>query len=487
MVEVTGTKEVALILFPVKQRDGKIIYYCSDFSEDLGSGNAGDVYKGYRCDLKGPNGFLQPCEINKSAIVIAENAPSVAIKVYKNGQIPSLYRLTRGTALFTIDDRAVLIMPLIDGFDIKPDIEENPQIKNMTFFQAVDVVWQLVIGLNQLHYRNSSGPPVVHGDINGANVKIRMVNEKFEVFYLDDDYYKPILPIPQIPQGTLEHLALEVLDGYYSEASDFYALTPLLYSLFGARNPFTKIFKFRDDHPLMDKEDLVRHFTAIGFCSEGLFQHFKIKPNDAICDLLEQFLKRMSAREKEQRASSGAILEFFTALRQWCLHENPKEAEYYHLRLAIAANDTSWLTNHEQRNLFFSLEDNIQERLIHLMNFQVRMQLFHQITQLSLSLKSVSYQQLLKTLLLDIARQRQANPPSCFSSIFKSKVTGKELTWLLYCFEHDSAEFFSPHAAKFRKTLQACNDKEIGSLIFGVIETMQKNALESQKVTSALS
>lgn len=49
-------------LFPVKQSNGTISYYCSDFSEELGH----QVYKGYPCSLNQPAASgLTPSRIEK--------------------------------------------------------------------------------------------------------------------------------------------------------------------------------------------------------------------------------------------------------------------------------------------------------------------------------------------------------------------------------------------------------------------------------------
>lgn len=461
-------------IFPIKKRNGESSYeyYFCDFTETLGIGTTADVYKGYSCSLNSSQTITCLSKVNLSDITIREKP--VAIKLYKNGHTPSPYRVKKNSVQMSINGRAVLITPFIDGFDIKPESVQNPDIAQFTFFQAVDLAWQFVIGLNQLHYLNNSGIPTVHGDISGSNVKIRKNGDQYEGFYVDDDFSKPISLTPQIVQGSPEHIALEVLDGQYSDSSDFYALTPLLYSLFGALNPFKKIFQFRDSHPLMTKEDKIRQYTAIGFCSEGLFKHFTPKPDASICRLLEGFLKKMAAREKLQRPTSNAILEFFTALRQHCLVEDTSEKNFNFLRLVIASNDDNWLKSEEQQTLFFSLERNIQNRLMDLMSPKICRDLFV-ICQKNNQSEITSY--LLKIILFDLAHQERWGLFSCFGFLFKPTVSQNDLKWLLWCYEHKSPVFFSPQSSAIRVNLEKCKDSELYPFISAAIEELKGKCL----------
>ncbi|ASQ44898.1 protein kinase domain-containing protein [Legionella clemsonensis] len=468
-------------LFPVVQRDGSILYFFSDFSEMLGQGSSADVYKGYQCDLKISQKITSPSSIGREDVIVQENSP-VAIKIYKPGHAPSPYRIIeRASSLIEVEGRAVLIMKFIDGFHINPDSDDNPQLKHLTFFQAVDTIWQLIIALNQLHYNNTSGPSVVHGDIKGTNLKIKLLKEgasdkgsvkvKIEVFYLDDDYSKPILAMPQIIQGTPEHFAQEILDGHYSEASDFYALGPLLLSILGAKNPFKDILAFRDANPFIDFRLLVRHYAEIGYNTEGLFSHFTHdKPNAFICQLLKDFVLKMVAREKEQRPAPDAVLEFFTALRQWCLFsERNEETNFYLLRMMIAANHSLWLRDKTMQQLFFSLDENLQHRLIGLMTVEEK----HQLYKLGNANNAV-LNDLVKLCLRPLTETRQS------SLFFTPVLTQKALKWLLLCFEKRNWQaFFSPQQFELRETLNSV-PHEIAPLVKTIVEQLTKEKLQTQ-------
>ncbi|CEK11939.1 protein kinase domain-containing protein [Legionella hackeliae] len=473
-------------VFPVTQSNGKIIYFFSDFSETLGSGGSADVYKGYRCELKNPKAITGPSVIDINDVIIQHNNP-VAIKLYKPGYTPSPYRKSSNSYLpLEVRGRMVLIMKFVEGFHINPAIDDNPEIKSMTFFQAVDAAWQLVIGLNPLHYRNSKGTSVVHGDIKGSNVKIKIVKEapsddhkpaktKIDVEYLDDDYSKPILAIPQIVQGTPEHLALELLDGDYSELSDFYALGPLLLSIFGAKNPFKTMLEFRDNHPAMGYEGLVKHYAELGYNPEGLFGHFKEVLDNSLCELLKKFLLQMVAREKALRPSSDAILEFFTALRQKCLFtEQGEDASVFSLRMRIAAGEATWLEDKSQRQLFYSLDQTVQNRLIHLLGPQKSFCFYELCTQ-DKALNQEGISNLIRVLLKQLIENKQFNNSvSQSQSFFKSPVMQKELQWLLSCYEEKNWEaFFSKQGDVFKNTLKQA-PQEIIPLITIVVEQLTK-------------
>ncbi|KTD07430.1 protein kinase domain-containing protein [Legionella jamestowniensis] len=488
MGDIQSNKDVSSPrLFPVLQQDGTILYFFSDFSEMLGQGASADVYKGYQCNLKTSQKITNPLSIGKDDVIVQENKP-VAIKIYKPGHAPSPYRITQpASSLIEVEGRAVLIMKFIEGFHINPDSDDNPQLKQLTFFQAVDTIWQLIVALNQLHYNNTSGPSIVHGDIKGTNVKIKLIKEektseshgpvkvKIEVAYLDDDYSKPILAMPQIIQGTPEHFAQELLDGYYSEVSDFYALGPLMLSILGAKNPFKDMLAFRDANPSIDSRLLIRHYAQIGYNTEGLFSHFtNDKPNTFICQLLKAFILKMVAREKAQRPSPDAVLEFFTALRQWCLYSHRKEETNFHLlRMMIAANNSLWLCDKAMQQLFFSLDENLQHRLVGLMSQEER----HHLYSFSKANNTV-LNDLVKLCLRPLIEARQA--PSFFTP---PTLTQKALKWLLLCFEkRDWQAFFSPQQYELREVLNSSIPHEIEPLITNVVEELKKEMLQAKNL-----
>lgn len=481
-----SSESSSCILFPVKKQNGTIDYYISDYSERLG----GSVYKGYQCTLKMDDKSLVPRRIKKEEVIIDE-ARQVAIKIY-NGeqQHPSLYQFYASEiAVLNIEGKDALIMDFIDGVHIYPDANENPKLRQLTFPQAADIAWQLILGLNHMHYRNTSGPSIVHGDIKGENIKIQIkeinINgirqNKIDALYLDPDYAKPIVNYPQCSEGTLEHLAIEILDGYYSEASDFFALSPLLLSLFGALNPLRKIIEFRNGHTHMDQAELVKQYRNIDFCSEGLFECFEKKPDPFICKLIERFISQMGAKHKNDRPSPDAILEFFTALRQLTLTNSlTEDAEIYLLRLQIAAKDKSWLKEKKYQIIFNHLDENLQDRLIGLMDFNQRGHLYRvsQDNQASSSLVAKLRKNITAHL---IKKNSTLEQPSLFSTLFRSPVTPKELSWLLHCYEHNNyTEFYSPAKEKMRNKLLHCTENSIAPLISIATEDLGK-ALELSK------
>ncbi|KTD63906.1 protein kinase domain-containing protein [Legionella spiritensis] len=464
-------------LFSVQQKSGEITCFFSDFSQLLGTGEAGDVYKGYRCSPKEARADHGHCRINESELTVFKDQP-VAIKSYKEGKMPSAYQVARTSiATFDLEDRTVLIMEFLDGFQIAPDFTDNKEISRFTFLQTVDVAWQLVLGLNQLHYRNTSWIPVVHGDVSGSNIKIKKRTEKsIDVHFLDYDYTKPISSIPQQPQGTPEFIALEVLDGYYSEASDFYALTPVLLSLFGAKNPLQKMFDYRDAHTDMAVEDLIKRYTDIGFCSEGMFSQFKPEPPLHICKLLDNFIKKMGAKDKHSRPSPEAILEFFTSLRQWCLanEAGDVDTEYYLLRLGIASNNEHWLREERYLTLFAELPENMQERLIDLMSPEHYTCLYK---WLSLHYQDCNILPRLEKIITSALMEKSTTikTPSKLHGMFKAPVTQKEISWLLTCFANrDETGFFLPESRTCRKKLEQCKEPDLAPLISALMYGLQQ-------------
>lgn len=475
-------KSSSFTLFPVTQQNGTVVYYASDFSQELGS----SVYKGHQCTLIDNEPIdLKPRRVNKEELIIDEKKP-VSIKLYDDKQHPSPFQFYASQrARLNIEGRDVLIMDYIDGFHIYPDSSDNPELNQLTFFQAVDVSWQLILRLNQLHYNNTSGPSIVHGDIHGENVKIKMnaiidaeeKRYKFEVSYLDLDYAKRIIGRPQIPQGTPEHIALEILQGDYSESSDFFALAPLLLSIFGAKNPLKKIIEFRNKNPDMKSDKLIRAFRELGFCSEGLFEHFDNKPNPFICELIKKFILKMGEKNKENRPSPDAILEFFTALRQLLLidegAENDKDC--FILRLCIAAKEDNWLTEKKYQNLFFNLDESLQNRLITLMNPSQCVFLY------KIAQEKQAPASLVNQLRHPIAAYLTEyihflERPSYSRLLFFSSITQHDLQWLLNCYEqNDPAVFYSAKHEKQRKKLESCTEKNLAPFISIIAEGIKSD------------
>ena len=424
-----------------------------------------------------------PSRVNEEDICIDEKHP-VAVKVYEPGQHPSPYQFySSELAVFNIEERDVLIMDFIDGFHINPDLNDTTELRKLTFAQAADIAWQLIIGLNHFHYNNISGPAMVHGDVKGDNIKVRIKEVvvdgikryKIDTFYLDCDYVKLIQDNPQRSQGTAEHLPIEVLDGYYTEAGDFFSLSPVLLSLFGAHNPLRTILQFRNSHLHMEVPDLVRHYQDIGFCTDGLFEHFDEKPEQTITQLLEQFIGQMSEKNKANRPAPDVILEFFTALRQLTLVEkSSKERDIYLLRLYIAAHHEDWLNEKKYQNLFLQLDEHLKVRLILLMNLKQSIHLY----QLMRDNKEAK-------IVIDKVRQNIANhleiysrsltKPSLLRSFFLHPVKQKEIQWLLNCYKtNDSSEYYSSSNDKLRQRLLSCSEKELSPLIIILSECFTK-------------
>ena len=459
-------------------------------SEELG----GSVYKGYQCELVSDATSLTPCRIKKEEVRIDKKRP-VAIKFYDAGQHPSPYQFySSEIAVLKIEGQEVLIMDFIEGFHIHPDAQHNPQLKQLTFLQSVDIIWQLILGLNHLHYRNTSGPAITHGDVKGENVKIRILEnsagqhqgKKIDVFYLDPDYAKPITRHPQCSQGTLEYLALEILEGYYSEGSDFFALSPLLLSVLGAHNPLQKIIEYRNNHPKMGDAELVKNYRNIGFCTDGLFGHFEKKPEPFICELIERFIVQMGAKAPKNRPLPDAILEFFTALRQFCLLSDLGEnTEFYLIRLCIAANDGSWLKINKYQTLFINADENLQDRLIALMDTNQLTQLYKVLWEHNQT--SPLIPKIRNNIAHYLAEKSQVlEKPSLISAFFNPPVTQKELNWLLQCYkQQDSAEFSSPAKVKMRAKLERCSEGDIASLITMVTDGLTNLSPVVQSTISA--
>jgi serine/threonine protein kinase len=472
--EDTTTPKTHGTLFPIDLSNGARSYFYCDFSDLIGFGSSGDVYKGYRCSFINPKAkissaaHINPCELN-----IDLNKP-VAIKIYKTTQLPLYPQINHDSiAVVDVQGRVVQIMNYIDGFHIDPDRENNPELLKFTFLQTVDLAWQLVLGLDLLHSQKVTRQGLVHGDMNGFNIKIHKVSDtKTNVFYLDFDFVKPISSSIQIPQGTPEHSAIEILSGIYSEDTDFYALTPILYTIFGATNPLQKILQYRDTHPHVSNKNLIKKYSQIGFCSAGLFSHFDPKPEQTVLDLLSQFMQHMGNKEKQNRPKPNAILEFFTALRQWCLANasplnvtNSKEQISYLMRLYIASDNEQWLYEKKLFSAFTQLPENSQTRLINLMSIKHKALLYKNLLEQSLC------EELLENLKSDIYNgliqlSKTVKKPSWISLLFTPQISAQDISWLAQCFtQHDFTSYFSRKNKITTEMIEQIKQPELRALV----------------------
>lgn len=64
-------KSSSFTLFPVTQHNGTVVYYASDFSQELGH----SVYKGHQCTLIDNEPVdLKPRRVNKEELIIDEKS-----------------------------------------------------------------------------------------------------------------------------------------------------------------------------------------------------------------------------------------------------------------------------------------------------------------------------------------------------------------------------------------------------------------------------
>lgn len=204
------------IIFPTKKVDGSIAYYASSYQEPIDVESR--IYKGYRCQLKDNESKLETAQaLAQSDIILDKNKP-VAIKFYEDETKMAVYPQYApviGTA--AVEGEVCKIMELVDGFHLLHGADD---LKSLTFYQAVDIAWQCLQLLNSLHYQNTKGVSIVHGDLNGRNIKIRKIkgseeNAQYEVVLIDFDNAVVISDKPKPAFGTKEHTApaLRAMEG----------------------------------------------------------------------------------------------------------------------------------------------------------------------------------------------------------------------------------------------------------------------------------
>lgn len=280
-------------------------YYAIDLETILGSGAHGAVYKAYKIDpITG---------------TINTEFPYAAKKIMRNNfkeheaQIHSKYY--KSEAPLKIDNNVFLITEYIPGETLRFNGRVNDAIKKISFSKRCDIAFQISLWLNLFHHAGTQrGAPIIHGDIKGWNIHVDISTEPYNIFLFDFGHSRTAsddsnsLLDTDYRVGTRGSMAPEININKIGLKSDIYSLAPVLLHLFNAI-PFKK-YDF----------DLAPYFTS--YDDEDLLDQVDGIPENPVINIrmvLKNFLSRTYTANYYTRPNSDELLQFFTALKNYCL------------------------------------------------------------------------------------------------------------------------------------------------------------------------
>jgi serine/threonine protein kinase len=281
----------------------------------IGRGSYGNVYKGYPVDaLSG--------QLIKNKVL--------AIKIYKgshdlNPQEARFFgSYYGGCDLMKDGEDMYMVMTYLPGENIMDEINNkkswlNVEISKLQFNLRIDVICNIMMAINIIHHRTpNTGEALVHGDINGSNIKVHIDPDtnKVDVYIVDFGLAQVIEDDPKKMQatdmtGTPLFMPNEVVEHEVRGIkSDIYALTPIFASILGAENPFSMRRQLR----YFDRE-----YYKTPYDFTGIFSKLDVPeyPFD-IKTLIVTFLTFMQEVNPNNRPDSDDALKFFVTLNKMC-------------------------------------------------------------------------------------------------------------------------------------------------------------------------
>tara|TARA_R110000868_G_scaffold350501_3_gene611722 strand:+ start:2003 stop:3376 length:1374 start_codon:yes stop_codon:yes gene_type:complete len=312
----------------------------------LGRGSYGNVYQAYPVD---PD----------TGKLIREK--KLAVKIYKGTRhvkeseaifFNSYYA---GCELISTQQDMYMVMAYLPGHNLMVNTKNNSssllnvEISQFSFAKRVDLVSNIMMAINLVHHNTpNTGNALIHGDINGSNIKMHYdeATGKIDVYIVDFGLSEKIDDDPNKMQvsdmdGTPLFMANEIVEhDRHGIKSDIYALTPVFAAIFGASNVFSFKNKMRYYEPAYYK-------TPYDF--SGMFLDYPMPAYPLDLEVyIKKFLGRMQSEDFESRPDSDDTLRFFTTLNKLCITyaADPEDQDIYACgaKLAILA-DGLWRDN----------------------------------------------------------------------------------------------------------------------------------------------
>ena len=297
-----------------------ITHYAVKKNKIEGEGKFGEVRKAYPFNIA-------TNEINQSqpfAVKIFKNANEFNRNeaVYFNNKSARIENIVRNKNEILVFMEYLpgkeLIKETVNPATDLTDKKVHDIISKLSFQQRIQLISCICLSINLIHHNTpTTGSALIHADIKGSNIKIKLDLQKgvFHVYIMDFGLSEKIIDDPSIQndssmRGTTEYSPYEIFADTRGIKSDIYSLVPLFLFILGAKNPFSA----RDNLDINDFD-----YPSTGYVFDGIFSDC-ILPNYPI-DVkfyIEAFLNRMQATEYKQRPDSDEVLQFFISLHNFC-------------------------------------------------------------------------------------------------------------------------------------------------------------------------
>ena len=213
-------------------------------------------------------------------------------------------------------------MDYYSGGDLFDRMAEQGKISEN---ECAIIIWQILSAVAYLHRKN-----IMHRDLKPENIVLEDQESKIFVKIIDfDNAVKFTKPVKGVV-GTLEYMAPEILDSYYTEKCDIWSLGVLLYVLLSGNSPFggstDEIVKMRIKSGKFDLEG--KDWKNISVGAKDLIKKMLVKSPE----------KRLSACSalrhpwvQTGNITEGKVFETLLRVKDFSNHNKAKEVLYTYI------------------------------------------------------------------------------------------------------------------------------------------------------------
>jgi len=298
----------------IKVGEGKSLsYYVIDYGERLGKGSFGEVYKAHKYDL--------------DTNTLDKEHPFAA-KIFKKEvnkeedlkrEVKILRQYYKTEPLQKIGDEWLVITEYVPGENLQNE-KTRSKLEELTFFQRVNLINQLVLGVDRLHQTTFTRSAIIHGDFKPSNVGLEIDIKRGSTdisifdfglsFFPKNNSHSPEQSEGKKTIGNAVYFPVETLGAYFGIKTDIYMLVNLISVILGEERPWKLKSAIPDTFP--------RCRAKTKYFLDNLIEFPTILSNFDLKKATIAFLNRMQSNKYDERPDSDEVLRFFTTLNLYC-------------------------------------------------------------------------------------------------------------------------------------------------------------------------